>query len=332
MSHPALHTALIDLLGCDVPVLCAGMGGVARHQLAAAVSNAGGFGCLGMVREPVARIRAEVAAYRQLSERPFAVNLIPAATPAELLRAQVHACLELKVPAVVLFWDVDSALIRLLKAEGVLVMQQIAARAHAEQALEAGVDALIAQGSEAGGHVWGTTGSLALLAEIVSFSSVPVVACGGIASGEALVAALALGAQGVCCGSAFLATHEANAHDYHKQQLVKAGAGDTVLSERFFRNWPMTAPVRVLPNAVTRGEYDVLYAKRETPVIGEQDGRPVHLFSTDSPLKGAQGKLADMPIYAGQSCGQIHQICSAAERLEQLVHQAECVLGRFDQF
>ncbi len=146
MSHPALHTALIDLLGCDVPVLCAGMGGVARHQLAAAVSNAGGFGCLGMVREPVARIRAEVAAYRQLSERPFAVNLIPAATPAELLRAQVHACLELKVPAVVLFWDVDSALIRLLKAEGVLVMQQIAARAHAEQALEAGVDALIAQG------------------------------------------------------------------------------------------------------------------------------------------------------------------------------------------
>ncbi len=113
---------------------------------------------------------------------------------------------------------------------------------------------------------------------------------------------------------------------------MKAGAEDTVLSERFFRNWPMTAPVRVLPNAVTRGEYDVLYAKRETPVIGEQDGQPVHLFSTDSPLKGAQGKLADMPIYAGQSCGQIHQICSAAERLEQLVHQAECVLGRFDQF
>src|SRR5690606_39278280 len=118
MSHPALHTALIDLLGCDVPIVCAGMGGVARHQLAAAVSNAGGFGCLGMVREPVTRIRAEVAAYRQLSERPFAVNLIPAATPAELLSAQVHACQQLKVPAVVLFWGADSGLIGLLQAVG----------------------------------------------------------------------------------------------------------------------------------------------------------------------------------------------------------------------
>ncbi len=328
MSPPALHTPLIDLLGCHVPILCAGMGGVARHQLAAAVSNAGGFGCLGMVREPVVRIRAEVAAYRQLSEQPFAVNLIPAATPADLLSDQVQACLELKVPAIVLFWDVDITLIRRLKAEGILIMQQIGARAHAEQALDAGVDVLIAQGSEAGGHVWGTSGSLALLEEIVDLSPVPVVASGGIASGEALVAALALGAQGVCCGSAFLATHEANAHDYHKQQLVRAGAGDTVLTERFFRNWPMPAPVRVLPNAVTRGEYDALYAKRETPVIGEQDGQPVYLFSTDSPLKGAQGQLADMPIYAGQSCGQIHHICSAAERLAQLMQQAEHVLRR----
>ncbi|HCL3525254.1 TPA: nitronate monooxygenase, partial [Pseudomonas aeruginosa] len=103
--HAALHTPLVDLLGCSVPIISAGMGGVARHELAAAVSNAGGFGCLGMVREPVALIRHEVQAYRALSERPFAVNLIPAATPTELLTEQVRVCLELQVPAIALFWD-----------------------------------------------------------------------------------------------------------------------------------------------------------------------------------------------------------------------------------
>lgn len=328
MTESAFHTPLIDLLGCDVPILCAGMGGVARHRLAASVSNAGGFGCLGMVREPVERIRAEVEAYRRLSERPFAVNLIPAATEPRLLEEQVRACLELQIPAMTLFWDIDAALIRRLKAEGLLVLQQIGNRRQAEQALEAGVDVLIAQGFEAGGHVWGTTASFALLPEIVALGPVPVVACGGIASGEALAAALALGAQGVCCGSAFLATHESNAHDYHKQRLLEAGADDTVISERFFRNWPMDAPVRVLPNAVTRGEYDNLYASRQTPVIGEQDGAPIHLFSSDSPLADAHGQLTDMPIYAGQSCGQIHALCSAAERVEQLLEQARQALAR----
>lgn len=328
MTESAFHTPLIDLLGCDLPILCAGMGGVARHRLAAAVSNAGGFGCLGMVREPVERIRAEVEAYRRLSARPFTVNLIPAATDPQLLEDQVRTCLELGVPAMTLFWDIDAALIRRLKAEGLLVLQQIGSREQAEAALEAGVDVLIAQGFEAGGHVWGQTASFALLPEIVALGPVPVVACGGIASGEALIAALALGAQGVCCGSAFLATHEANAHDYHKQRLIEAGADDTVISERFFRNWPMTAPVRVLPNAVTRGEYDNLYATRHTPVIGEQDGGPIYLFSSDSPLADAQGQLADMPIYAGQSCGQIGELCGAAERVGQLMEQARRTLSR----
>lgn len=325
---PALHTPLVDMLGCRVPVLAAGMGGVARHELAAAVSNAGGFGCLGMVREPVALIRQEVEACRRATSQPFAVNLIPAATDATLLREQVAACLALQVPALVLFWDVDTDLVRHLKAEGVLVLHQVGTRKAAEAALQAGVDVLIAQGVEAGGHVHGKTSTLALLPELVAQSPVPVVASGGIASGSALVAALALGAQGVCCGSAFLATQEANAHRHHKERVLAAHAGDTVLTEQFFRNWPMPAAVRVLENAVTRGKYDVLFAERRTPVIAEQDGGPVYLFSTDSPLRDATGQLDDMPIYAGQSCGQIHDIPSAATRLQQLVAEAGACLER----
>ncbi|MFG5864524.1 nitronate monooxygenase [Metapseudomonas sp. CR1201] len=329
--HAALHTPLVDLLGCSVPIISAGMGGVARHELAAAVSNAGGFGCLGMVREPVALIRHEVRAYRALSERPFAVNLIPAATPTELLTEQVRVCLELQVPAIALFWDVQQDLIRRLKDAGVLVLQQVGRRSHAEEALEAGADVLVAQGIEAGGHVWGEVSTLTLVPELVALSAVPVVACGGIASGQALVAALALGAQGVACGSAFLATHESYAHDFHKAQVVAAHADDPVLSVAFFRNWPMTAPARVLPNAVTRGEYAELQASRSTPVIGEQDGGPIYLFSTDSPLRDAHGALGDMPIYAGQSCGQINDICTAGERVAQLVDEAQECLQRLQR-
>ncbi|MBH3434312.1 nitronate monooxygenase [Pseudomonas citronellolis] len=328
MPHPALNTPLVELLGCRVPIICAGMGGVARHELVAAVSNAGGFGCLGMVREPVALIRREVAAYRELSHEPFAVNLIPAATPAELLEAQVAVCLELRVPAVALFWDVRADVVRRFKDAGMLVLHQVGNRADAEAALRAGVDVLIAQGVEAGGHVRGQVSTFALVPELVALGEVPVVACGGIASGAAIAAALARGAPGVACGSAFLATDESYAHDYHKRCLVEAEAEQTLLTEAFFRTWPMPAPVRVLPNAVTRGDYANLHERRETPVIGEQDGGPIYLFSTDSPLRGAYGRLEDMPIYAGQSCAQLHDIRPAAERLAQLVTEADASLAR----
>ncbi len=323
MRHPALQTPLLDILGCELPIIGAGMGGVARHRLAAAISNAGGFGCLGMVREPPARVRAEIEAYRGLSQRPFAVNLIPAATERGLLEEQVAICLALGVPAMALFWDPDADLIRRLKDEGVTVIQQVGSAGEAEVALKAGVDVLIAQGVEAGGHVRGAVSTLSLLPEVVALSPVPVAASGGIASGASLVAALALGAQGASCGSAFLATHEANAHDHHKQRLLGAGANDTVLTEKFFRNWPMPAPVRVLRNAVTEGRHDALYAQRATSVIGRQDDAPVYLFSTDSPLEDATGAIDDMAIFAGQSCGQIHALCSAAERLRRMIDEAE---------
>lgn len=323
----ALHTPLLDLLGCELPVMNAGMGGVARSELASAVCNAGGFGCLGMVREPTERIAAEVIRMRASTDRPFAVNLIPAATPPALLQRQVETCLALKVPAIALFWDVDQDLVQELKRHGVLVLHQVGSRADAQLALRACADVLIAQGVEAGGHVRGQVGTMALVPELVAMSPAPVVASGGIASGAGLVAALALGAQGISCGSLFLATQEANAHPVHQRRLCEAHGEDTLYSYRFFRNWPMAAATRVLPNGITRGDYDHLRSLREPTAIGEQDGQPVYLFSTDSPLRDATGGVSSMALYAGQACGQIDSVVPVAQCIQDLFGQACAALN-----
>lgn len=330
--HAALRTPLLDLLHCRVPIMLAGMGGVARSRLAAAVANAGGFPVLGMVREPVALIEREVAALRAATRADlhFAVNLIPASCEQALLREQVAACLRLGVPVMVLFWDVDRDLVRHLKAEGVQVIHQVGSRRDAEAALDAGCDVLIAQGVEAGGHVRGEVSTFALLPEVVALAgAVPVAASGGIASGAALVAALALGAQAASIGSAFAATTESFAHPHHRRRLVAAHAGDTLRTTVFARNWKITAPVRVLPNSVTRGDYDALSeAQRNQPIAWQDGGQPVYPFSTDSPATDATGRIDDLAIYAGQSVGQIHDVVPAGERVAQLMREAEAALAR----
>lgn len=329
--YSVLQPPLLRLLRCEYPIMLAGMGGVARSRLAAAVAAAGGFPVMGMVREPVALIEKEVAALREATREDlhFAINLIPASCERGLLSQQVAACLRLKVPAMVLFWDVDTALIRQLKDEGVQVIHQVASRRDAELALRAGCDVLIAQGLDAGGHVRGEVSTLALLPEIVAMSDVPVAASGGIASGAGLVSALALGAQAVSLGTAFVATTEAFAHPHHRQRLVEAHAEDTVHTTVFARNWIITAPVRVLQNAVTRGDFDrISEEERNRPIAWQDGGQPVFLFSTDSPAIDAEGRLDDMALYAGQSVGQIHDVVSAGERIRRLMRDAEATLER----
>lgn len=323
-----LRTPLCDRLGCRYPILLAGMGGVSRHRLAAAVAHAGGFAKLGMVREPVERIRDEVAALRRATDRPFAVNLIPAATESRLLADQVRACIELQVPFIELFWDIDTGLIRQLKTEGVGVLHQVGSVRDAEAAMTAGADVLIAQGVEAGGHVRGTRGVLSLVAELAARFTVPVVACGGIASGTTLIAALAAGAQGVNLGTAFLATREANAHVHHKQRIVDATGDDTVYTRQFWLNWHEPAPVRVLANPITRGDFGEFKAGDIPHQIGEQEGQPVYRFSTDSPLPDATGAVADMAIYAGQGCAEIKAIVPAALRINDIIRVAQQAANR----
>lgn len=328
MYHPFLYTPITDILGCQFPLLCAGMGGVARHRLAAAVSNAGGFGCLGMVREQPEFIRSEVNLYRTISDKPFAINLIPAATDPLLLKHQVAECIALKINHVVLFWDVSKEVIKQFKDNGIQVIHQVGSKRDAEDALEAGAEMLIVQGIEAGGHVRGDVSLGGLLPEIVAFSTVPVIASGGITTGAGMVAALALGAQAVSCGTLFLATTESNAHDFHKEKILKAEAGDTTLCYDYYRNWPIRAAVRVLKNSVTDNPANQYESRREHP-LGTQDGAPIYPFSTDSPLLGAVGDLEAMSLYCGQGCGAIKTIKHPGVVIAELMAQADRLLSRF---
>ena len=324
-----LQTPICTLLGCDVPIVLAGMGGVARSELVAAVSAAGGFGFLGMVREPAELIRSEIARVRAATSRKFGVNLIPAATRADLLEAEIEAVLAERVEAVTLFWDLRPDIVRRLRDSGCLVICQIGSVREAEEAAAAGAQVVIAQGFEAGGHVRGRTNLADLVRDVVAHVDVPVLAAGGIVDGAGLAAALRWGAQGVVIGTGFLATRESFAHDYHKWRIVGAKPGETIHTDAFHVNWPQGAPVRVLPNSVTRGEHGNPFCT-ERKIIGEEQGRPIYLFSTDSPLRDMTGNFEAMALYAGQGAGLITSIPSAAERLSAIVGEAMRVLGIAD--
>jgi nitronate monooxygenase len=325
-----ITTPLTERLGCRYPIICAGMGGPARSELAAAVSSAGGFGQLGMVRESAELITREIAAVKRLTNRAFAVNLIPACTEPRLLEAELAACFDAGVSAMCFFWDVDAASVGRAKREGCLVLHQVGSVADAVKAEDAGADVIIVQGIEAGGHVWGKRGLSVLLPEVVDAVEVPVAASGGIVDGRGLAAALALGADGVHCGTAFLASVESFAHDYHKQRLVEAGSGATVHTDLFAINWPPDSPVRVLQNSVTAAAGNKLwgYHPDELPreVIGEDAGAPIHRYDTNSPLKATKGDLEAMALYAGDGVARVTGIRPAAEIVERMMSEAIATL------
>ncbi|MEO3416192.1 nitronate monooxygenase [Roseovarius sp. CAU 1744] len=329
--HPAsLHTPLCDLLGCNLPVLLAGMGGVSRWELAAAVADAGGFGMLGMVREDPALIIQEVTALRSVSGRSFAVNLIPAATEPALLEAQIACCLELDVRFFTFFWDVMPDIVSRVKDAGCTVLHQVGTVEAARQAERAGADVIIAQGIEAGGHVHGRTPVFELTDAVLSQTSLPVVASGGIVDGTGLAAALAMGASGVQCGTAFLATEESYAHPYHKERVCAAHGDDTVLTDVYVLNWHKGAAVRVIANSQTGalgGRYlghDPDTLPREP--IARDEGQPRLRFSTDSPLRTTTGDLEAMALFAGQGVGDISEIVPAARRIADMSAQADRLL------
>lgn len=329
-----LHTPVCTLLGCDLPILLAGMGGVARSELVAAVAQAGGYGILGMVRETPQLIAQEIAAVRSRTDRPFAVNLIPAATDPALLDAELGICLDLGAPAMCFFWDVVPAALTRAKAGGCLVLHQVGSLDAALAAEAAGADVLIVQGVEAGGHVHGTVSALVLVEQVVHAVKLPVIASGGFATGASLVAALALGAQGIHCGTAFLATVESFAHDDHKARVLAALAEDTVHTDIYALNWPPNTPVRVIRNSVIEGLGPNLMGHRPDllprEVIATEDGRPLLRYSTDSPLRTTTGNLEAMAIYAGQSVSLIDTLPTAAGRVTAIMEEAHRALARLD--
>ena len=161
--------------------------------------------------------------------------------------------------------------------------------------------------------------------EIVAETGLPVLAAGGLVDGADLATVLSLGAQGAVFGTALIATPESFAHGYHKQRLIDAGDGDTVLTDAFHINWPRGAKVRVLANSVTRGERGDPFSETRT-IIGDEAGRPIYLFSTDLPLRSMTGEFEAMALYAGTGVGRVTAIVGAAERVRAIAAEASRLL------
>lgn len=225
---------MLDLSRLSTPVVQAGMGAVARHELAAAVSEAGGLGTIAGARAPIA---TELAAARRLTGQPVAVNLL---LPF-VRRGDVDAAA--RADAIVTFWG------RPRRLADVTWIHQVGSVAEAKEAAAAGADALIAQGVESGGHVRGTTPSLELLERVRAVVKIPVMLAGGIVDAEDVRTALDAGALAAVLGTRFLLTDESRAHRVYKERCVVAET--TFLTELFGLGWP-SAPHRVIPNAATR--------------------------------------------------------------------------------
>ncbi len=327
-----LHTRFCREFGIDYPILSAPLGGGnAGPELAASVSNAGGLGFLGMGGLPAHDIREQIRETRRRTSKPFGVGLlIPRLSGGEL-----QACVDERVPVLLLFWGDVAPYLEQAKRAGIRVLAQVGSVAEARAAAEAGVDAIVAQGFEAGGHVRGTTALSALVPAVRdAVAPLPVVAAGGLATGRGLVAALRLGAEAVLMGTRFVASEEARAALEYKQRIVRARAEDTVHTQLFDVGWPDAAH-RVLRNKAV-DEWEMAGRPRsghrpgEGAVVGRMPigGASVDIlrYSVRTPLTGFVGDLEYAALYAGESCGLIDDIKPAAAIVRDLVAEADAVL------
>jgi NAD(P)H-dependent flavin oxidoreductase YrpB (nitropropane dioxygenase family) len=318
-----MSTPLCRDLGVRLPIWNAGMGGgLAGPELAAAVSNAGGLGVLGMGGLPEPVIRAEIARTRGLTDSPFGVNIIMPLVEDE---AQILCTLDEAVPVLILFWGDPAPYVERAHAAGTRLIAQVGSLDQARQAADAGVDAVMIQGVEAGGHVRATTSLSVLLPAVVdALDGLPVIAAGGIADARGVAAALALGAQAVSLGTRFLCSTEANVA--YKERVVAATAEDTYFTTLFDVGWP-DANHRVLRNDATRDwEAAGRPESGQRPGEGETIGKlPVGGQVIDLPayavfpaLDGFSGDLERTALYCGESCTLVNDIRPAADIVADL--------------
>jgi nitronate monooxygenase len=325
-----LHTLLCEQLGIDVPIIQAPIGSASCPALAAAVSNAGGLGMLAMTWREPDDVRRVIRETRALTDRPFGVNLVLQWPQEE----RVQICLEEGVPVVSFFWGDPSAHVAAVHGAGAQVIFTVGSAVEARQAVAAGVDVVVAQGWEAGGHVWGQVATLPLIPCVVdAVAPVPVVAAGGIADGRGLAAALLLGAAGVWMGTRFLASEEAVAHPIYREQVLHSAETGTVYAAIFGDNWP-DAPHRTLrTSTLTAWEAVGRPSRGGRPGEGDvvaynPDGSAVARYSDVLPAPGMTGAVEELALHAGQSAGLIRSIAPAATIVRTLVEEAVAALAR----
>lgn len=329
-----LQTALCRELGIEYPIFSVGMGaGMAGPELAAAVSNAGGCGVLGMGGLPARYIRQQLGQLRSLTQKPFGVNII---LPL-LQEGQIETCLDERVPVLVLFWGDPKPYVQEAHRRGTKVFIQVGSVEEAQAAAEAGVDGIIAQGVEAGGHVKSTTSLSTIVPAVVeAVAPIPAIAAGGIADGRGVVAALSLGAQAVSMGTRFLCSEEAKVIRAYKERVVQSRAEDTVYTMLFDVGWPDAA------HRVLRNKEIAEWEARGRPASGQRSGEGSVVgtmtvaettvasprYGVFPPMEGFTGDIERAALYAGESCRLIHDIKPAAQIVRDIMREAEAVLAR----
>lgn len=296
-------TGALRLCGTRIPVYQAGLGGVAGPDLAAAVSEAGGLGHLGCIRRSAADIRLWIRETRKKTDKPFGANLVPAGGGPDGFEAQLSVVLEEQPQVLSLFWGDFSQVIPRAKAAGIVTMVQVGSVAEARKAAHDGADMVIAQGIEAGGHVRGKIGLMALLPAVLeAVGPVPVLAAGGIADAAAVEAVLHMGAAGAWVGTRFVASHESLAHDIYKQRLVEAGTDDTFHGHFYSYGWKLGMPYRAIRS--------------------KEKWNPLHLVAGGARKFDDEKYARSFSVYGGQGVEKIREILSAREIVERLSGRA----------
>ncbi|MGH3097253.1 MAG: NAD(P)H-dependent flavin oxidoreductase, partial [Streptosporangiales bacterium] len=299
--------------------------------LAAAVSNAGGLGMLALTWTDLDRCRERIRATQQLTSQPFGVNVVLEWPQIDRLKV----CLEENVGVVSTFWGDPAPYTEMSHQAGAIHVHTVGSAAEARRAVEVGVDAVVAQGWEAGGHVWGQVSTLALVPAVVdAVAPIPVLAAGGIGDGRGLAAVLALGAAAGWVGTRFLLATEAHVHPDYQARVAAAAETDTAYGVIFDGGWP-DAPHRALRTSTVQaweasgrppagrrpGEGDVIAAAG--------NGSELRRYGDDLPTPSTTGEVEAMALYAGQGCGLVHHSAPAAVITRTLADDAWAVVQTF---
>lgn len=305
-----MNTRVTELLGIEYPIIQGGMAWVAEHQLAAAVSNAGGLGLIGAASAPADVVREEIRKCKALTDKPFGVNIMLLNPNADDVARIV---VEEGVKVVTTGAGNPGKYMEMWKAAGVKVIPVVASVAMAKMMERAGADAVVAEGMESGGHI-GVTTTFSLVPQVVDAVSIPVIAAGGIADGRGVAAAFMLGAEAVQMGTRFVAAKESIVHSNYKEKIIKAKDIDSTITGTTTGH-----PVRCLRNKMTK-EY--LRLEKEGA-----DFMELEQLTLGSLRKAViEGDVVNGTLMAGQIAGLVKSEDSCEDIIQELVRDASKLL------
>ena len=311
-----MKTRVTALLGIEYPIIQGGMAWVAEHNLAAAVSEAGGLGLIGGANAPGEVVREEIRKARELTDKPFGVNVMLMSPFADDVAKVV---VEEGIKVVTTGAGNPGKYMEMWKNAGIKVIPVVASVALARMMEKGGADAVVAEGTESGGHIGDQT-TMSLVPQVADAVSIPVIAAGGIADGRGIAAAFMLGAKAVQMGTAFVVTEEAQVHQNYKDKILKASDIDTRVTGRTTGH-----PVRALRNEMTKK-----YLKME------QEGAPfeeLELMSLGGLRKAVvDGDVKTGSVMSGQIAGLVNEQMSCQALIQKLVRETDALIGTLNLY